>query len=194
MVTDSGLLKVLLVTGFICLATAVLCPDSSQWNLRTRARCNSSLPSYNCLYDDSTSSFVEFCTRTPDFQRPGYKFIIRGNIDGIECKKKRYQPIKFWTNGSYHCLLEKTACNGQGQVIHDEGNSTSDRTCRCDYTRGFAFVIRPKQDCFCHPAHEDCSCFIKPCSKFQVMTPDYKCIKASDWNGIFECPVITKTM
>lgn len=106
----------------------------------------------------------------------GYKFIIRGNIDGIECQKKRFQPIKFWTNGSYNCLLQKTACIEQGQVIHDEGNSTSDGTCRCDYTRGFAFVSRPKQDCFCIPSLEDCSCIMNPCGTFQVMTPGNICL------------------
>ncbi|CAC5415484.1 unnamed protein product [Mytilus coruscus] len=171
MIVDLRLIKLFLVTGWICIATAVVCPDSSQWTLRTRARCNSSLPSYNCLYDESTATFVDFCTRTPDFQRPGYKFIIRGNIDGIECEKNRFQPIKFWTNGSNDCILEKTHCNEPGQVIHDEGSSTSDRTCRCDYTRGFAFVTSPKQNCFCNPSLDDCSCFMKPCSKFQVMTP-----------------------
>ncbi|CAC5376411.1 unnamed protein product [Mytilus coruscus] len=174
MLFDLGLIKVFLVSGLICLATAVVCPDSSQWKLRTRARCNSSLPSYNCLYDESTATFVEFCTIRPDFQRPGYKFIIRGNLDGIQCEKNRFQPIKLWTNGSTDCILAKTVCNEQGQVIHDEGNSTSDRTCRCDYTKGFAFVKRPKQDCFCNPFLEDCSCFLKPCNKFHVMTPDLK--------------------
>lgn len=63
--------KLLLLTQWLCIATAVVCPDSSQWTLRTRARCNSTLPSYNCLYDESTATFVDFCTRKPDFQRPG---------------------------------------------------------------------------------------------------------------------------
>ncbi|XP_071124105.1 uncharacterized protein [Mytilus edulis] len=194
MIVDFRLTQLFLLTQWLYEATAILCPDSSQWRLRTRARCNSTLPSYNCLYDESTATFVDFCTQKPDFQRPGYKFIIRGNIDGIECDKNRFQPIKFWTNVSNDCILEKTGCNEPGQVIHDEGSATSDRTCRCDYTRGFAFVTSPKQNCFCNPSIDDCSCFMKPCSRFQVMTPDYNCITATDWTGIFKCPVITKTI
>lgn len=107
----------------------------------------------------------------------GYKFIIRGNLDGIHCEKNRYQPIKFWTNGSNSCILAKTGCNELGQVIHDEGNSTSDRTCRCDYTKGFAFVKKPKQECFCQPSLEDCSCLMKPCDRLQVLTPGNNLIK-----------------
>lgn len=63
--------KLFLLTQWLCIATAVVCPDSSQWTLRARARCNSTLPSYNCLYDESTATFVDFCTMKPDFQRPG---------------------------------------------------------------------------------------------------------------------------
>lgn len=63
--------QVFLLSELMCLANAVVCPDSSQWKLRTRARCNVSRPSYNCLYDESTATFVEFCTTRPDFQRPG---------------------------------------------------------------------------------------------------------------------------
>ncbi|XP_071127677.1 uncharacterized protein [Mytilus edulis] len=187
--------QLFLISGLVCAATSepVVCPDSSQWSLRTRAFCNSTHPSLNCLYEETTSTFVQFCTTRPDFQRPGYKFIIRGNIDGIVCEKNRFQPIKFWTNGSSDCILEKTRCDEHGQVIHVESDSTSDRTCRCDYTKGFAFVSQ-RQNCFCDPSLEDCSCFLKPCSKFQVMTPDYNCINAKDWTGLFKCPVITKTM
>lgn len=49
------------------------------------------------------------------------------------------------------------------------GTTTSDKACRCDYNRGFAFVIRPRNPCACVPSKEDCSCYIKRCAKEETL-------------------------
>lgn len=101
----------------------------------------------------------------------GYKFIVRGNLDGSTCIKSRYQPTKFWTNESSECIFKKSNCREEGLIIYTEGNSASDKTCRCDYTKGYAFVNRPIGKCFCNPVTEDCSCYKNPCMESEVLTP-----------------------
>ncbi|CAC5415466.1 unnamed protein product [Mytilus coruscus] len=182
---------ILLLTLF-SLSNAIQCPDSSQWNFRQSGICNKTHQSYFCLYDENLRQYVEFCGHKPDIQRPGYKFIVRGNLDGSQCNETRYQPTKFWTNGSSECIYKKSNCSEEGLIIHAKGNSTSDTTCRCDYTKGYAFVNRPKGECFCDPTVEDCSCYRKPCNKSHVLTPDYSCIRTADWTGIFNCVTIKK--
>lgn len=104
----------------------------------------------------------------------GYKFIIRGNIDGKPCGEHKYQPLKFWTNSSSDCVFVKTNCTGEGQIIFSKGNSTSNRKCRCDYTSGYAFVSTPINGCSCDPTLEDCSCHLLLCQPLQVLTPGKK--------------------
>lgn len=101
----------------------------------------------------------------------GYKFVIRGSIDGSQCSRNMFQPIKFWTNGSSDCIFEKTLCEEEGQVVFENGNPKNDRSCRCDYTKGYAFVKKPNHKCFCEPRTEDCSCHIKKCSTLSILTP-----------------------
>lgn len=101
----------------------------------------------------------------------GYKFIIRGNIDGKPCDEHKYQPFKFWTNSSSDCVFAKTNCTEEGQVVFTKGNTTTDRKCRCDYISGYAFVAHPRHYCYCDPQREDCSCYQLPCKKMEVMTP-----------------------
>ncbi|CAG2198777.1 unnamed protein product [Mytilus edulis] len=114
-----------LYVTFIRMATCVLCPHVSQWELRARGYCNGSHPWYSCLYDENRMTFKEFCKTSPDFQRPGYKFVIRGDFDGKPCDDEHYQPIKFWTNGSSACIFKKSDCNGEGQTKSYHGNVTS---------------------------------------------------------------------
>ncbi|CAC5423676.1 unnamed protein product [Mytilus coruscus] len=123
----------------------------------------------------------------------GYKFIIRGSLDGTPCNANKFQPFKFWTNSSSDCIFKKTNCIEEGQVVFDKGNSTSDRKCRCDYTSGYAFVAHPRNNCYCDPEFEDCSCYLLPCQQLEVITPDYTCIQRNKWTGDFKCPLITTT-
>lgn len=53
----------------------------------------------------------------------------------------------------------------EGQVDHTNGSTTEDRTCRCDYNRGYTFVSSPMDSCHCKPTQEDCSCYLNTCTE-----------------------------
>lgn len=108
------------------------------------------------------------------FYLSGNIFIISGNLQyfaGRSCFSNRYQPHKWWTNGSSECQYLKSTCNEEGHVSYDNGTISRDRKCRCDYTNYYAFVNRIKNKCNCEPTLEDCSCYRKDCNKDEVLTP-----------------------
>ncbi|VDI73476.1 Hypothetical predicted protein, partial [Mytilus galloprovincialis] len=85
----------------------------------------------------------------------------------------RYQPIVFTTHGNSECIYSKLKCADEGQVVFSNISSSNDVTCRCDYTKRYAFVTKPKNRCVCNPSEEDCSCFRVPCTK---LSADYQCV------------------
>ncbi|CAC5390341.1 unnamed protein product [Mytilus coruscus] len=165
----------------------IRCPDSSQWQFKEKGFCNRSVPDYYCLLDENRNAPTEFCRNGSEFFRPGYKFVVSGALTGKLCSGDFFQPFKFWTNYSSECALTKSNCSEKGQNNFNNGNSTSDRACRCDHTKGYGFVHKPNNDCFCYPAYEDCSCYFRSCGHDYVLTPDYKCVKTSNWTGNYKC-------
>ena len=105
------------------------------------------------------------------FPFSGSKIVIRGHLDKASCGMDKYQPFKFVTKGNTDCILLKSKCSDEGQLIHNKGNSSSDSMCRCDYTKGYAFVKKPSALCFCNPVIEDCSCFKVQCKNGSFLTP-----------------------
>lgn len=89
--------------------------------------------------------------------------MIRGNPDRDKCSKGTYQPYKHRNFKSSDCVYKKSLCNEEGQVMHDKGNNTDDPTCRCDYRKGYDFVVKPRNKCYCYPSTQDCSCYIRQC-------------------------------
>ncbi|XP_063415854.1 uncharacterized protein LOC134697505 [Mytilus trossulus] len=180
---------------FIIVTTPVLsysefeCPSRTEWKLRAASQCNIS-EGYHCLFDENTDEFEEFCDTRSYNDPAGHKLVIVGDLDRRDCEGIRYQPFSFSTNGMSACIFEKTYCKEEGQVIHTEGTADSDRQCRCDYTRSYAFIIKPEQSCYCVPSKEDCSCYKKPCPLGFIMTPDYECISKTVWTGTFTCALI----
>lgn len=61
------------------------------------------------------------------------------------------------------CVLHKSICNEEGQIAYKDDSTKDDRTCRCDNENHYSFIKPPKNNLFCKPSEEDCSCFIKPC-------------------------------
>lgn len=125
-------------------------------------------------------------SRTLYFSFKGNKYIIRGDIDGEPCEGNRYQPFKFKTDGYNKCIFEKSICNEEGQIVQNSGNTTVDTSCRCDYTKGYSFVIEPTHKCYCHPTQEDCSCFMKKCQGDEFLNP-------SEYNISFDTHIHKKT-
>lgn len=104
----------------------------------------------------------------------GYKFVLRGGLDSIQCEKIRYQPFKLTTYGYSHCIFEKTKCIEEGQIVYDNGTATSNRFCRCDYTNSYNFIKKTRTTCFCDPTAEDCSCYKMNCTDGQILSPGNK--------------------
>ncbi|CAC5379158.1 TTN [Mytilus coruscus] len=175
-----------------CAAFPLKCPEPAQWALRANGHCTD--PSkYFCLKNDLINGYSENCTRS-DFQQPGRKAVLRGGIDADECSEERFQPfpLKFYTNVSTHCLFLKSLCNEEGQVVYENGNRNTDTTCRCDYRRGYDFLVKPNNPCFCKPSHEDCSCYLKTCSNSSyILSTDYDCIHKTDLSLVTQYRTIT---
>ncbi|VDI65759.1 Hypothetical predicted protein [Mytilus galloprovincialis] len=167
------------------------CPENIMWNLRAKNLCGDK-NKYMCLYDTNERKFRELCKDKPDFHRSGNIFVISGNLQyfaGRSCYSNRYQPHKWWTNGSSDCQYLKSMCNGEGQVPFDNGTISRDRKCRCDYTNYYTFLNNSTMNrCHCDPTEEDCSCYIKKCKIDEVLTPDYDCVNVHAWTGVFVCP------
>lgn len=166
------------------------CPHHAQWNLRAKEICNVT-EKYYCLFDDNNKQYTEFCRESYNFEKSGYKLIVVGDLQREICHTNRYQPIKFWSNGSSDCILSKSTCNEEGQLIFHNGTNAGERACRCDYTKGYDFVNTPTNRCFVIPLDEDCSCYLKHCDAQQILTPDYRCVNTSEWKPPFICSIKT---
>ncbi|XP_076086860.1 uncharacterized protein LOC143057439 [Mytilus galloprovincialis] len=174
----------------VCAAFPLKCPEQAQWTIRARSHCPDQ-SKYSCLKNDLISGYSENCTIF-DFLQPGRKNVLRGGLDADICSSERYQPwpITFLTNVSNSCIFHKSACSEEGQVVYDNGNRNTDVTCRCDYTRGYEFSIKPRNPCFCVPSEEDCSCYLKMC---QVLTQDNECILLNKTMSTNKCkPIIVE--
>lgn len=90
----------------------------------------------------------------------------------------RYQPFKFWSNELSKCVFSKSNCNEVGQIIYNISSPSIDNDCRCDHTRGYAFLHMPKQSCYCTPTQEDCTCYKKLCPS------DYSLASGNIWKTI----------
>ncbi|CAG2195773.1 unnamed protein product [Mytilus edulis] len=101
------------------------------------------------------------------------KLVFQPLFNLAECDAGRYQPIVFTTHGNSECIFSKSKCADEGQVVFRNISSSNDVTCRCDYTKRYAFVTKPKNRCVCNPSEEDCSCFRVPCTK---LSADYQCV------------------
>ncbi|XP_076114540.1 uncharacterized protein LOC143082635 [Mytilus galloprovincialis] len=186
-------------TVFFCLIALPLliqpyhldCPSFAQWKLRGFGFCNNS-SDYTCLLNTNENKYNEHCGLGLHFLVAGYKFVISGSLDRQQCRSKRFQPFTLPSNISSSCVLLKSECNEDGQIIFSEGTTTYDRSCRCNYIKNYAFVTKPKSSCYCLPSQEDCSCYKKKCPIDHYLSPDYQCVHFSKLTGIFQCPEIHK--
>ena len=81
----------------------------------------------------------------------------------MRCPLERYQPFPYNTNEINECIYLKSNCTEEGQIISDNGTTSRDSGCRCDYTKGYTYVSPPINPCNCHPVLEDCSCYAMKC-------------------------------
>ncbi|CAG2234518.1 unnamed protein product [Mytilus edulis] len=98
----------------------------------------------------------------------GSNLVFQPRFNIADCNAGRFQPITFTTDGHSECILLKSKCDEEGQVVHSNGTSGHNIACRCDYTKGYAFVSKPGNSCFCKPDVEDCSCFRVKCANLSA--------------------------
>ncbi|VDH91550.1 Hypothetical predicted protein, partial [Mytilus galloprovincialis] len=149
------------VTGF-----DLKCPTKTEWRLRAKVSCHSE-SKYVCLFHKLEGKYEESCLGS-DKSSIGSKLVFQPLFNLAECSAGRYQPVVFTTHGNSECILIKTKCAGEGQVVYSNESSSHDTVCRCDYTRGYAHVSKPQNSCFCRPSEEDCSCFRVNCTKLSA--------------------------
>ncbi|CAC5418432.1 unnamed protein product [Mytilus coruscus] len=169
----------------------MVCPSAEQWYLRAVIKCPS-LDQYTCLSDFSDQIYNESCSG-PIVALPGERRVNSNkNFDIKPCTFERYQPVTFSSTHGSACLFQKGKCSEEGLLLYNNGTSEMDRTCRCDYTRGFSFMSTHRTDpCSCNAATEDCSCYKKECNESQVLSPDYKCINETQQQSTFLCSFIS---
>lgn len=107
----------------------------------------------------------------------GNKYVLRGRPDFTPCVTDRYQPIRLWSNVSSQCIYKKSQCIGNGQIMYQNGTEESDSSCRCDLTRGYDFINKPRNASFCIPSEEDCSCYKKKCPHDGVLSSGKKFVE-----------------
>ncbi|XP_076070597.1 uncharacterized protein LOC143042213 [Mytilus galloprovincialis] len=186
-----------LIISVLKISNAVFtfqCPVQSHWKLRAETYCGLG-KSYFCLYDKNEQNFTEFCRDADDFDAPGQKLIVagssKGTLQGTDCDGNFYQPYKFLSSGNSRCVYKRSDCSEEGQVVYRNGTEKNDRSCRCDYTRGYDFVTRPNHQCLCVPSKEDCSCYHKTCPNKYILSPEYECLNENKWKLNFNCDSIS---
>ncbi|XP_076108934.1 uncharacterized protein LOC143076921 [Mytilus galloprovincialis] len=147
------------------------CPVKSEWRLRANVSCYLE-DKYVCVFHLLKGKYEENCLGS-DQSSIGSKLVFQPLFNLAKCNVERFQPIVFTTHGNSKCILRKSECSEEGQVVYSNESSSIDTVCRCDYTRGYAHVSKPQNRCFCIPSEEDCSCFKVECTQ---LSADYQCI------------------
>lgn len=146
---------------------AFKCPANAEWRLRAKVSC-SSKDKYVCLFHLLEKKYQDDCSKS-ELSSIGSNLVFQPLLNIAECNIGRFQPIVFTTYGNSECIMLKSKCDDEGQIIHSPGSPNTDTACRCDYTKGYVFITSPTNMCFCIPSEEDCSCFRVPRAK---LSPD----------------------
>ncbi|XP_052063978.1 uncharacterized protein LOC127704121 [Mytilus californianus] len=157
-------------------------------------RCPEKSNDYHCLQLSDEDEYRETCKKRK-VTTPGFYSIldsISGNLDSVRCPPDRYQPRPMFSNVGNKCVYQKSVCNEEGQVVHTNGSTTADMTCRCDYNKGYMFVSSPMNNCHCTSSQEDCSCYRQTCNDTSKINQDYTCLEENSIlpNNTYSCPVI----
>lgn len=94
-----------------------------------------------------------------------------GHLNSEACHEGTFQRHPYKSNTQCACMETKGHCNETGQVVASNGSTTEDRTCRCDFRRGYKFSIKPSNECFCQSSSEDCTCKKIECETGYRLSP-----------------------
>ena len=104
----------------------------------------------------------------------GYATILdqlSGLIHTVPCREGTFQRHPYKSNTQCACNETKGHCNKTGQIVASNGSTTEDRTCRCDFRRGYKFSIKPSNECVCQSSSEDCTCIKEECKTGHRLSP-----------------------
>ncbi|CAG2215912.1 ABCC1 [Mytilus edulis] len=144
------------------------CPSAVLRGLIANETCPRAPKHYHCLEIVQSKDFLQICIgpeRIEEGQYPVFQDSTAKFLFSKTCVSSRYQPRPLFTYERNECLYEKSSCTEEGQIIFSNGSAIDDRTCRCDYTKGYAFISTPINKCYCVPSKEDCSCYKIECLK-----------------------------
>ena len=104
----------------------------------------------------------------------GYETVVdnnTGKINAVACHEGTFQPSHYDSYTQCACSETKGHCNKTGQVVSSNGNTTHDRTCHCDFRRGYKFSTKPSNGCVCNPSSENCTCIKQECEMGYRLSP-----------------------
>ncbi|XP_052063975.1 uncharacterized protein LOC127704118 isoform X2 [Mytilus californianus] len=190
--THSMKWKVILLTVVHCVSCN--CPPPAMNTSYATQKCPNDPRSYHCLWDGLNDAFIEICV-SPEYYTPGSYVVFQKALNAKRCPVSRYQPFAYWTNDENRCIYQNSNCTAEGQhLLSRSGTTTADITCRCDYRKGYSYLIRPNDPCNCKPNEEDCSCYIKFCNEDHALSPDYNCeVIKSDVIRQYQCPRLIRS-
>ncbi|CAG2247044.1 unnamed protein product [Mytilus edulis] len=167
------------------------CPERALWRMRAAYFCANKTKQYHCLFDTFYRRYDEYCLSSKPF-KSGLRIVFSGDLHAEDCRNPRYSPISVVSNDSAECNFLTSNCKEEGQVIVDNATSNTDITCRCDYTKGYNYIIQPKDPCKCSPVEEDCSCYFNTCPGIgYTLNQDYHCVNRT--LKTFICSLLEKS-
>ncbi|CAG2257092.1 unnamed protein product [Mytilus edulis] len=123
-----------------------------------------------CTTRLTTSMPKDVCGH-PVSKEMAYRMCSVEELIGFRVKTADFSLFPFSTNGNDECVYAKSICSLEGQVVFHDLESDIDRSCKCDYTYGYAFILEPAKKCKCDPFIEDCTCYKKQCPLDSVLSP-----------------------
>ncbi|XP_052097657.1 uncharacterized protein LOC127732615 isoform X2 [Mytilus californianus] len=138
------------------------CPDRSQWRINAKEKCNNT-EEYHCLYNQVDEEYIELCRPAKEFVK-GRKVVYAGtNFDVPRCAASTFMPVNVISNMGHECVLQKSICSEEGQLLYENRSTAQDSVCICNFLNGYANVNDNLSNlCYCNPSEEDCSCYKKP--------------------------------
>ncbi|XP_056000881.1 uncharacterized protein LOC130048315 isoform X2 [Ostrea edulis] len=176
-------LKVFFLITTFSLVLADTCPNLSGWDIRASTFCEDDPSKYHCL-ENQAGQIQEACI-TPKYIKEGHYPVLSIREDALlerPCPNTHYQPYGQPSNQykKVPCTYTKGACAGDGEETCDDGDTVSDRMCRCDFTRGYAsseyLLSNPRSKSCYKPKIEVQGCVMLPCENGTELNKAYQCV------------------
>ncbi|KAK3099432.1 hypothetical protein FSP39_004228, partial [Pinctada imbricata] len=152
----------------------VVCPPQlygGEWLHRAWEFCQRNGTLYHCLATQD-GDYEELCIKPQNISAGSYAKYSRAakRIYFEPCPSNLYQPSWQWSNLIYKCEREKTECvsdNTPGQLTCNDGTTSTDRACYCDYRNGYVasiYALGNPQKLRCYiPSIQSSRCAYIPC-------------------------------